>query len=101
LPKFDASTYGKLIGMNSHVYLKNTISGVVEEYDAKTAERYLMIYPEILLRVDSKKNEVLSPPYNVDSGVRRLVEPVVDIAPVTFQPVAKAEETKPRRKKDN
>lgn len=78
--------------MNSHVYLRNTVSGVVEEFDAKTAERYLRLYPKTLVRVDSSKNEVLAEPYTVENGERkRLAEPVLPV-----QPEFEAESPKPK-----
>lgn len=101
LPEIDASLYGKLVGMTNHVYLKNTVSGVVEEYDRKTAERYLKLYPRILVEVPSKKNEVLSRPHTIEDNQRRFIEPVINTAPLAFEVTHQAEEAKPRKKKDN
>lgn len=83
IPPLGDASYDKLLEMNTHVYLKNTVSGVVEQFTAKDAERYLRLYPSTLVRVDSPKNEILAPPYTVgDAGERvRFSEPVTDSPP--------------------
>lgn len=83
IPPLGDASYDKLLGMNTHVYLKNTVSGVVGEFSRKDADRYLRLHPSTLVEVPSPKNEVLSQPYTLDDeGERvRLVEPVVDSAP--------------------
>lgn len=87
--------YGRIGGMTTHVSLKNTVSGVVAEFTARDAERYLKLYPNILVVVDKPKNEVLSAPYKQENGERvRLVEPVVDTAPLA------TEDTPAKTKKD-
>lgn len=82
LPEFDATELlenaGKLMRMSTPtIYLKNTVSGVVSEFDRATAERYLEHpdYAKFLVVVDSPKSEVLAQPYTVDAdGERVLVE---------------------------
>lgn len=86
LPIFDASTYPILAvewdTMDTPtIYLKNTVSGVVSEFDRATAERYLEHpdYAQILVVVDSPKNEVLAQPYTLDEDGERV--PVEDEKP--------------------
>jgi hypothetical protein len=66
---------------NPYRYLKNTVSGVVSEFDDKTATRYLKIYSDILVEVPRRKNEVLAEPYKIQDGERHtLVEnPTPDV----------------------
>lgn len=60
---------------NPYRYLKNTVSGVVSEFDDKTATRYLKVYGDILVEVPRHKNEVLAVPYKMQDNERRtLVE---------------------------
>lgn len=62
---------------NPYRYLKNTVSGVVSEFDDKTATRYLKVYGDILVEVPRHKNEVLAEPYKVQDGERHtLVEDI-------------------------
>lgn len=91
IPQFNASELLKnalsLIDMSTPtIYLKNTVSGVVSEFDRATAERYLEHpdYAQILVAVDSPKNEVLAQPYTVDADGERV--PVEDEKPVTPAP---------------
>jgi len=59
-------------------YLRDTISGVTQEFDEKTAKRYLAhpVFSKRLIEVDSPKDEVLSEPYVIgDDGERELVDP--------------------------
>lgn len=86
IPEFDATELlkkaGKLYRMDTPtIYLKNTVSGVVSEFDRATAERYLEHpdYAQILVVVDSPKNEVLAQPYTLDEDGERV--PVEDEKP--------------------
>lgn len=79
LPVFDASQLAKSAVNWSMmdtptIYLKNTVSGVVSEFDRATAERYLEHpdYSQFLVVVDSPKNEVLAQPYTLDEDGERV-----------------------------
>lgn len=77
--------------MTSRIYLRNTVSGVVEDYDAPTAQRFLKLFPKILVVVDSAKPEVLSGPYTIEpktSGRKRITEPAPDVSDVAVEEVA-------------
>lgn len=78
------------------IYLKNTVSGVVSEFDRATAERYLEHpdYAKILVVVDSPKNEVLAQPYTLDEDGERV--PVADDKPVEI-PTPSEVKTAPKK----
>lgn len=87
-PRFDPEIYGRIEVMANRVYLRNTVSGVVEDYDAPTAQRFLKLFPHILVVVDSSKNEVLSQPYTVEpktSRRKRITEPAPDVSDVAVE----------------
>lgn len=87
-PQPDPEFYGRMELMTSRIYLRNTISGVVEDYDAKTAERFLKLFPHILVVVDSAKPEVLSGPYTIEpktSKRKRITEPAPDVSDVAVE----------------
>lgn len=82
-PLPDPEFYGRIEVMANRVYLRNTVSGVVEDYDAKTAARLFKIFPQILVEVESLKNEVLAAPYTVEPATgkrKRLKEPAKDVS---------------------
>lgn len=61
------------------IILRNTVSGVSAPFEEKQAERLLADpkFGKILVRVDSEKPEVLSPPYEIDDdGTRQKIETV-------------------------
>lgn len=87
-PQPDPEFYGRIEVMANRVYLRNTVSGVVEDYDAKTAERFLKLFPHILVVVDSAKPEVLSGPYTIEpktSKRKRITEPAPDVSDVAVE----------------
>lgn len=102
IPHFDASTYRihavEWDTMDTPtIYLKNTVSGVVSEFDRATAERYLEHpdYSQILVVVDSPKNEVLAQPYKLGENGERV--PVEDEQPAE---IIEPSEVKNAPKKD-